>query len=71
MSFKLNIQGFEYWAFTFIGSVRNYRPVKADDFQLNWVAVVQLLDGLLLHPNEKYGLTKIIFLQLQMILVLA
>jgi hypothetical protein len=55
MSFKFNIQGFEYWELTYIGSVRNYRPVKADDFQLNWVVVVQSLDGLLLYPNEEYG----------------
>ena len=55
MSFRFNIQGFEYWELTYIGKIKNYRPVKATDFQLNWIVGDNSLDGLLLYPNEDYG----------------
>ena len=54
MSFRFNIQGFEYWELTYIGKIKNYRPVKATDFQLNWIVGDNTLDGLLLYPNEDY-----------------
>ena len=54
MSFRFNIQGFEYWELVAIGKIKNYRPVRANDFQLDWVVGNNSLDGLLLYPNEKY-----------------
>ena len=54
MSFRFNIQGFEYWELVAIGKIKNYRPVRANDFQLDWVVDHHSLDGLLLYPNENY-----------------
>ena len=55
MSFRFNIQGFEYWELVYTGKIKNYRPVKANDFQLDWVVGNNSLDGLLLYPNENYN----------------
>ena len=54
MSFHFNIQGFEYWDLINIGKIDNYRPIKANDFQLDWIVGDNSLDGLLLYPNEDY-----------------
>ena len=54
MSFKFDIQGFEYWELTYIGKIKNYRPVKNDDFQLDWSIDDNSLDGFLLYPNDNY-----------------
>ena len=54
MSYVFNIQGFEYWDLTFINRIKNYRPVKASDFKLDWIVGKGSLDGLLLYPNEDY-----------------
>ena len=54
MSFRFNIQGFEYWELAYIGKIKNYRPVKPNDFQLEWIVDNHSLDGLLLYPNENY-----------------
>ena len=54
MSFRFKIQGFEYWELAYTGKIKNYRPVRANDFQLDWVVDNHSLDGLLLYPNEKY-----------------
>lgn len=55
MSFKYNIQGFEYWELTYIGKIKNYHPVEANDFQIDWIIDDNSLDGLLLYPNTEYG----------------
>ena len=55
MSFRFDIQGFEYWELIAIGKIKNYSPVKANDFQLDWVVGNNSLDGLLLYPNTDYG----------------
>ncbi len=54
MSYRFKIQGFEYWDLTFISKIKNYRPVKASDFRLDWVVGQDSLDGLLLYPNQDY-----------------
>ena len=54
MSFRFNIQGFEYWELIYIGKIKDYRPVKSNDFQLDWIVNHHSLDGLLLYPNEHY-----------------
>lgn len=55
MSFHFNTQGFEYWELVYIGKIKNYRPVKPNDFQLGWLVDNHSLDGLLLYPNEDYN----------------
>lgn len=54
MSFRFNIQGFEYWDLAYMHKIKKYRPVKANDFKLDWVVKKHSLDGLLLYPNEDY-----------------
>ena len=54
MSFRFNIQGFEYWELVYIGKIKNYHPVKPNDFKLEWIVDNHSLDGLLLYPNENY-----------------
>ncbi|VAW54777.1 hypothetical protein MNBD_GAMMA06-597 [hydrothermal vent metagenome] len=55
MSYRFNIQGFEYWELVYVGKIKNYRPVSANNFQLDWIVGNHSLDGLLLYPNKNHS----------------
>jgi len=53
LSYKYQIQGFEYWDYLFFGKVDNYHPIKETDLRLDW-NIKRSLDGALIYPGEKY-----------------
>lgn len=52
MSFKYNIQGFEYWDLLSMDGIINYSPIRAGEVKLNWRINKGSLDGLLVYPSS-------------------
>ncbi len=51
MSFKYNVQGFEYWDLLSMEGIINYSPIKPGELKLNWRINKGSLDGLLVYPS--------------------
>ncbi len=54
MSFRFEIQGFEYWQLFYAKAMNNYHPVAADEFRVGWDVNEKSLDGNLIYPGENY-----------------
>lgn len=54
MSFRFDIQGFEYWHLAALYGIENYHPVKKTELQVDWRVTEKSLDGLLVYPTDDH-----------------
>ncbi len=52
MSYKYNMQGFEYWELFHADGYKHYRPADKLNLKLDWQANAQSLDGNLVYPTD-------------------
>jgi hypothetical protein len=52
MSYKFDIQGFEYWELFYEGGYENFEPAGKSNLMLDWRANSKSLDGNLIYPTE-------------------
>ena len=51
LSFKFNIQGFEYWNIKSQWSIGNYHPIDSGELRVQWDVSARSLDGSLVYPG--------------------
>lgn len=56
LSFKLNMQGFEYWNIKSKWSIGNYHPIDADETRVTWNVGLRSLDGLLVYAGSNFDI---------------
>ncbi|HEX7026720.1 MAG TPA: glycoside hydrolase domain-containing protein [Gammaproteobacteria bacterium] len=54
MSYKFDIQGFEYWDVLAKTGIDNYYPLPPDELYVDWQVDKNSLDGTLVYPGENY-----------------
>ena len=52
MSFRFNMQGFEYWQLFSASSMENYEPIDPANTRVKWNVNEQSLDGCLVYPGK-------------------
>ncbi len=52
LSYRYNMQGFEYWQIISTSNRGNYHPVAPDEIRVNWDVAKQSLDGCLIYPSS-------------------
>jgi hypothetical protein len=54
MSYRFNVQGFEYWNIKSQWSVGNYHPIDSSDLRVQWNVNNRSLDGSLVYPGTRF-----------------
>ena len=56
MSFKYDMQGFEYWNIKSKWSIGNYHPIASDELRVNWNVSFRSLDGCLVYAGDDFSI---------------
>jgi len=54
MSYKFNVNGFEYWDLFVSRGIIGYKPLAHDEFKIGWRINKGSLDGTLIYPADGY-----------------
>ena len=54
LSFKYNMQGFEYWDLLSFTGIDNYRPISTSSVLTGWTVRDTSLDGTVVYPGEDF-----------------
>jgi hypothetical protein len=56
LSFKFNMQGFEYWNIKSKWSIGSHHPIASDELRVTWNVNLRSLDGLLVYAGSNFDI---------------
>lgn len=56
LSYKLRINGFEYWSLKALWSIGSYHPVDSTELRVHWNVNNKSLDGSLVYPGSNFDI---------------